>query len=61
MQWIQYKTVNLLIEYILLYKKHLIFAKARSQKNTNFNIIDQEKHNIEQINIWNSITPALIM
>ena len=61
MQWIQYKTVKLLIEYILLLKKHLILLKLIHRRTRNVNIIDQEKQKIEQINIWNSITPTLIM
>ena len=35
--------------------------KLVHRRTQNFNIINQEKNKIEQINIWNSITPALIM
>ena len=42
-------------------KKNLSFAGAHSQKNTNITIIDQEKHKIKKIYIWNLITTELIM
>ena len=53
---------SIFVEYILLWQRHLSFAGARSPKKTNFTIIDQERHKIEQlINIWSPLTTGFIM
>ena len=47
--------------YIFFFRRSIWFLlKLVHRRTQNFNIIDQEKHKIEQINIWNTITTRLI-
>ena len=46
------------LEYIPLWKKHL--RELVRSRTENFTIIDQEKHKIKQIYIWNPMTTRFI-
>ena len=49
------------LEYPPLWKKHLSFSGAHCKRSQNVTVIDQEKHKIKQIYIWNPMTNRFIM
>ena len=49
------------LEHILLKKRHLSFAGARSGKTENFTVINQGKHKVKQIYFWNLMTTVFTM
>ena len=49
------------VEYILLWRKHLSLLELVCRWTQHFTKIDQQKHKIEQICIWNPMTPGFIM